>query len=910
MTAGVDDADDMHRPRPKTGATERGLTAAQAAALLARIGPNALPQVPPPSLAAVFLRQFRSPLIYILLVAALVSLALSDAKDAIFIGAVLLLNGIVGTAQEYSAGKAAAALRRLEQPDALVIRDDRQRLIAARDLVPGDLVLIEAGGRVPADIRLVEAGDLQCDESLLTGASLPVNKFATDAEDRCAEAHGCLAYAGTVVTRGRGQGVVVATGAATEIGRIAKDIGKGSISQPPLMIRLARFSRAIALSVGVALVLLVAVGLWRGMDLRDLFMMSVGLAVSAIPEGLPVAISVALAIGMRRMSRANVIVRKMSAVESLGSCTMIATDKTGTLTMNALMVTDICLPDGTALRCQVGHDPEDATVLGDGVDVDEARQRMASLVLAATLPNEAELVKDGAVWKGIGDTVDVALLTMAINSGALPEDLRERHPLAARIPYEPDLRYAASFHESGQVSPEGAIRIFVKGAPETLIAMSDRMEMGGGAVPIRHGELLAQKDRLAAQGLRVLAFAQGEMAPVSEAGYGHGHLINLTFLGLVGMKDPVRPEVPAAIRACHDAGIQVAMVTGDDPATASAIAAEAGLVFSSDQVVTGDAVARAEEKGDTALDRLTDRARIYARVNPSQKLAIVLSLARTGHFVAVTGDGVNDAPALKHAHVGVAMGRKGTEVAKESADIVITDENFASIVHGIREGRVAYANIRKVIFMLVSTGAAEVVLFLLAMPLGLPMPLLPVQLLWLNLVTNGIQDVALAAERGEGDELSLPPRKPAEPIFDRVMLRRILHSTMVMGVGGCAVFYWLLRHGYTEEAARNLLLLLFVLFENFQTFNSRSERHSIFRQGFLANPLLVLTVLGAQVLHIAALYIPGLSATLQLAPVSLAEWSVLLLLAATLFAVMELEKRWDGRMVPGRATARGGTAAG
>jgi Ca2+-transporting ATPase len=421
------------------------------------------------------------------------------------------------------------------------------------------------------------------------------------------------------------------------------------------------------------------------------------------------------------------------------------------------------------------------------------------------------------------------------------------------------------------------------------------MDTGGEAAPIERDALLRQKEKLAAQGLRVLGFAEGEITTEPDGEYSHRHLVNLTFLGLAGMQDPVRPEVPKAIRDCHGAGIEVAMVTGDDPRTAAVIAEQAGLVFSADQVVTGEQVRRAEEEGRNALDRLTKRARIYARVEPTQKLSIVLSLARNGHFVAVTGDGVNDAPALKHAHVGVAMGRKGTDVAKESADIILTDDNFASIVNGIHEGRVVYANIRNVIFMSVSTGAAEVVLFLLALPMGLAMPLLPVQLLWLNLVTNGIQDVALAAERAEGDELTFPPRRPKEPIFDRVMIRRIWHSTLVMGVGGFAMFYWLIEHGYGEDQARNLLLLLFVLFENFQTFNSRSEHHSAFRLRFLANPLLVLGVIGAQALHVAAMHMPGLSDTLRVGPVSLAEWGVLFLIASTLLVVMEFEKWWDQR---------------
>ncbi|WP_422003419.1 cation-translocating P-type ATPase [Reyranella sp.] len=881
--------------REPTGASGHGLTAGEAEARLAQHGPNALPEVRPPSLPLVFLRQFLSPLIYVLAAAALVSLLMGDLSDALFIGVVLLMNGAIGTVQEHSASRAAAALRAMEQPRATVIRDGAPAEIDARRLVPGDLVLLEAGGRVPADLRLLASSDLQCDESLLTGESAPVRKSAAapvgEAERRPDADHRlAMAFAGSTIVRGRARGIVTATGRTTEIGRIAAELGKRSMTQPPLIIRMERFARLITLAVGVAVVLLVLAGLMRDMALRDLFLLSVALAVSAIPEGLPVAISVALAIGMRRMAGVHVIVRRMAAVESLGSCTLIATDKTGTLTLNQLTVTDLCLPDGTLLACEAGDDLDACAVVPTEGSPESARRRVATLLRSAALPNEARLVREREGWSGAGDSVDIALLAAARKGGLVHEDLMARYPLASRIPYEPDLRYAASFH-----AHEGGIRVFVKGAPETVIAMADRMEVADGLVATDRARLLAQKEALAARGLRVLAFAEGEIAPEPEGGYGHRHLLNLVFVGLAGMQDPVRPEVPGAIRDCRRAGIGVAMLTGDDPRTALAIAAQAGLDAGAEEVVTGDRVRAAEEEGPEALDRLTRRARIFARVEPAQKLAIVMSQARNGHFVAVTGDGVNDAPALKHAHVGVAMGRKGTEVAKESADIVITDDNFASIVKGIEEGRVAYANIRKIVFMLVSTGAAELMLFLLAIPLGLPMPLLPVQLLWLNLVTNGLQDVALATEPAEGDELAYPPRPPREPIFDRVMIRRILHSTLVMGVGGFAVFWWLIERGTGEAEARNLLLLLFVLFENFQTFNSRSEHHSVFRQRLFANPLLLLAVIGAQVLHIGAMHLPVLRDLLHIAPVSLSDWAVLLLLAAVLLAVMEAEKWWDQR---------------
>ncbi|TCN21297.1 cation-translocating P-type ATPase [Sinorhizobium americanum] len=879
----------VSRAEALVGSEGIGFTEEEARLRLAEFGPNSLPEPQASSLAITFLRQFRSPLIYILLAAALVSVVVSDLKDALFIGIVLIANGIIGSLQEHTASKAALALRRLEQPKANVIRDGRLQEIDARLLVPGDLVALEAGGRVPADVRLLSATDLVCDQSLLTGESAPVHKTVL-AVDAISEVDSRpVAFAGTLVTRGRGRGLVVATGAATEIGKIAAELGRASVTKPPLMIRMERFSQYIAWVVAAAVALLVLVGVARAMPPSDLFMMSVGLAVSAIPEGLPIAISVALAISMRRMARTHVIVRRMPAVEALGSCTMIATDKTGTLTLNELTVTDIRLPDGTDIVCDTGADLDACKIRADGTPPAAARERAAALLKAASLPNEGSLTKEAKGWTAVGDTVDVALLAVAYKAGLSRKAFEEDYPLIARIPYEPDLKYAASFHRHGD-----SVRIFVKGAAETLIDMAGRMDMAGRAEPIDRNALLQQKEEMAARGLRVLAFAEGETVIDADGGFGRHLLVDLVFLGLAGMQDPVRPEVPQAIRDCHSAGLDVAMVTGDDPKTAAAIASQAGLIFTEDQVVTGEDVRSAEENGQESLDRLTRSGRIYARVAPSQKLALVLSLARNGHFVAVTGDGVNDAPALKHAHIGVAMGRKGTEVAKESADIVITDDNFASIVRGIREGRVAYANIRKVIFMLMSTGAAELLLFLIAIPFGMPMPLLPIQLLWLNLVTNGIQDIALASESPEGDELSRAPRRPSEPIFDRLMIRRIWQSALVMGGGGFVVFYFALRQGYDESEARNLLLLLFVLFENFQTLASRSERKSVFQLGFLANPLLLCSIAGAQALHIAAMYMPWLRQALQLSPISLVEWAMLLMAASSIFFVMEFDK-WRAR---------------
>ena len=871
-----------------------GLSTEEATTKFAQYGPNALPDVKTPSVLRIFFRQFLNPLIYILVAAALLSLTLNRIEDSIFIAIVLLINGVIGAAQEYSASQAAAALRKLEQHRATVLRDGMQKEIEAAELVPGDLVLLEAGNRVPADVQLTEAADLQCDESLLTGESAPVKKNA-DAQDegKSLLRRKDMAFAGSTITRGRGRALVTNTGLHTQIGKIAEQVARRSISEPPLLIRIKRFSRNIALAMLGAIVLLVGVGLFHNMGFQDLFLMSVGLAVAAIPEGLPIAISIALAIGMRRMAKTHVIVRNLPAVESLGSCTMIATDKTGTLTLNELTVTDISLPDGTVLTCEYGQWENPPRFHSPTIGDSEARLRAFGLLRAAALPNEGHLIVEENGWRGVGDTVDVALLAAAKEAGITTEDIQENYPLIQRISYEPDRKYAASFHQRAD-----KVFVFVKGAAETLITMASHMKVGEERTPILRDKILSQKDNLAARGLRVLAFAEGEIDAELDHGHEQLHLVDLTFLGLVGMQDPVRPEVPDAIRDCRRAGIYVTMITGDDPKTASAIAKDAGLVFSPGEIATGDDVRRADEIGRDALDRLTLKTRIYARVEPAQKLSIVLSLARNGHFVAVTGDGVNDAPALKHAHVGVAMGKKGTEVARESADIILADDNFSSIVAGIRQGRVAYANIRKVVFLLISTGASEVVLFLLAMPLGLALPLLPVQLLWLNLVTNGVQDVALACERAEGDELDYPPRNPKEPIFDHLMLHRILRSVLVMGVGGFVVYYWLLTNGYNVDEARNMLLLLFVLFENFQVFNARSEHHSVFKQSPFSNPFLVLSVIGAQALHISAMYIPDLNDTLGVEPMPIGEWMPLVLVASLLLVVMELEKRWDSGRNP------------
>jgi magnesium-transporting ATPase (P-type) len=857
------------------GSRPGGLSASEVAARLAQFGRNALPQPRAPRLAVVFLRQFRSPLIYVLLAAALVSLVLRDWTDAGFILAVLLINALIGTHQEYSAERSAQALKSLVTQRARVERGGTAHEIDAEELAPGDIVLLESGAKLPADVRLVAAHNLTVDESLLTGESLPVAKDAAavlEPETALSERVN-MAFAGSLVASGRARGLVVATGLGTALGRIAASVLERAPAKPPLIVRMERFTHMIAIVVGVAALAVAAVALARGATLAEVFVLAVALAVSAIPEGLPVALTVALAVGMQRMARRNVIVRRLVAVEALGSCTQIASDKTGTLTVNQLTVRRVQFPGEPPWEVTgEGVDPQGTFVLPQGAERGPHEARLARLARAAVLANEATLLERNGRWVGHGDTVDVALLVFARKAGVA--DVYA--PQLAAIPYEAEQRFSASLNRFADGS-----RASAKGALQTLLELCSAVD----ADAVR-----AQEHALAGAGYRVLAIAEGPLVLRKGESFSRERLRGLELVGLVAMSDPLRPQARGALEDCRRAGIAVAMLTGDHPVTALAIARDLGLAHEPAEVVSGAEIAQAAAEGERALDQLTAGARVFARIEPQQKLAIVQSMQRNGHFVAVTGDGVNDAPALRAAQVGVAMGASGTDVARETAELVLADDNFASIVAGVEEGRVAYGNVRKVIFLLVSTGAAEIVLFVLALAANVPLPLLAVQLLWLNLVTNGIQDVALAFEPAEGSELERPPRPPRERIFNGLMIERVALSALVIGGLAFGAYQWSLVRGYSTEEARNAALLLMVLFENVQAFNSRSETLSVFGHNPLRNKLLFFGTLAAQLVHIGALYTPGLSDVLGLQPVSFALWAELLMLALVLLLAMEAHK--------------------
>lgn len=860
---------------------ENGLSDSEAAGRLARYGTNSLPQKPPAPFWKTFIYQFRSPLMYILVFAAVIAFAIKEPTDAGFIIVALLLNAIIGGYQEWRAEQSAKALQKLLKIKATVERDGEIVDIDAESIVPGDIVWLESGNRAPADIRLLTTNGLEIDESLLTGESLPVLKDwswigrpGTPLGDTLN-----MAYAGSIVTRGRAKGVVAATGQATQVGRLALDVMSGGQGEPPLIARMKTFTHIIGF---VALISAVAIGL-LGLALgrygfNEMLHFVVALAVSAIPEGLPVAMTVALAVAMTRMARRGVIVRRLVAVEGLGSCTYIATDKTGTLTRNELTVKEVILPGGEAFEVSgVGFAPEGEVLSGGKPVARGGRPWLERLAIAAVLCNEADLHHRDHGWVWHGDTVDVSLLSFGHKLGYEREPLLDSCPQVNEIPFEPERQFSASYHKTGGHSTT----VFVKGAPERVI------EMCGIEKEEDKSGLLAIAEDMAGRGYRVLALAEGEIAGEVSPSEFPPEPSGLGLLGFAGMIDPLRHGVKEAVNSCRQAGIEVSMVTGDHPVTALAIARDLGMASDYSQVVTG---AELMSKSPEEMEKIVERTNVFARVSPNQKYQIVEAVQGAGHFVAVTGDGVNDAPALRTANIGIAMGKEGTDVAREVSELVISDDNFATIVAGVEEGRIAYDNVRKVIYLLISTNAAELVLILLSIIAGLPLPLLPVQILWLNLVTNGIQDIALAFEPGEGDSLQKKPRSPRERIFNKIMIERTLAATLTMGILGFGFFYVLIHSGWNEAAARNALLLLMVLFENVHIGNCRSETKSALILSPFRSPILLTGAVAALLVHVAAMYLPIGQSILGTEPVSLEMWGVVGALALTIFITMEIHK--------------------
>ncbi|MBA9079211.1 cation-translocating P-type ATPase [Rufibacter quisquiliarum] len=856
------------------GSSPEGLRMQEVAIRQQQYGLNKLPEPKRKTLLQIFLGQFLSPLIYVLIAAAVISLFAGTAGDAAFIMSIIVINALLGTWQESKAEYNASALRNMVRVRARVRRAGQMVEIDAQELVPGDVVLLESGMKVPCDVRLAQVNELTVEEALLTGESLPVMKqeAALSHEVQSLGDRVNMAFAATTVLKGRAWGVATSTGIQTEMGKIADSLASSYAERPPLLQRMDRFASTISKVVLVVCVLLGGIGWWRGMEVMEIFLFMIAVAVSAIPEGLPVALTVVLSIGTSRMAKRNVIVRRLPAVEGLGSCTMIASDKTGTLTMDQQSVQALVLPDGQHLDVTgQGYNGSGQISTSTGSPAALTLPHFQPLLQAAVLCNEASLQLTASGWEYTGDPVDVALLALAYKAGVSPAYFLTGVEVEKMVPYESENKFSGVFYRQ-----QGELCFWMKGAVEVI---AEKLP------PAQQGLLFQKTEALAKMGFRVIALAGGPVREVHLEG-----LPELSLAGIIGLIDPLREEAKAAVQECQAAGIEVAMVTGDHPETAFAIARQLGLAQTAQEVISGKELAQIQEQQPASFAQMLKGKHVFARVTPLQKKEIVEALKENGHFVAVTGDGANDAPALKAAHIGIAMG-SGTDLAKDTASLIITDNNFASITAGVEEGRFTYNNLRNIIYMLLSTGAAELLLIACTLILGLELPFIAVQLLWLNLVTNGIQDVGLAFEKGDASVMKLPPRKPEEGIFNQLMIKQLLLSAVFIAGITLVVWYILTEVNHLEMAhARSTLMMLMVLLQNFHVLNCRSETKSLFKTPLRNNYLLVAGILTSQLLHIAASYIPFLATTLQLEPIYFEEWLKLVPTAMIIFVVMEVFK--------------------
>jgi Ca2+-transporting ATPase len=841
----------------------RGLDPAEAAARLQRHGPNLIVEQRRRSLAGIFASQFRDFMIIVLLAAALVSGFVGEAQDTIAIVVIVLLNAVIGAVQEYRAERAVAALRALAAPVAEVLRAGERLSVETATLVPGDIVLLETGASVPADLRLLEAKDLQTDESALTGESRAVEKAVeplADADlpigDRCN-----LAFKGSLVSRGHGSGVVVASGMGTEIGRIAELLRSEEGVKTPLQRRLARFGRYLALAILAICAIVFVTGLLQGQPALLMFLTAVSLAVAAIPEALPAVVTVSLAFGARKLSRHNALVRRLPAVETLGSVTYICADKTGTLTQNR-MHAELFL---------AGGERRQSLPAADG-----AASPWREFGLTLALNNDVAL-RDG---EPSGEPTELALHAAAVAAGFDKQDLQTRYPRVAEIAFDSTRKLMSTVHDF-----DGQTAVLVKGAPEAILHRCTDALVPGGSAALDRDVLLAEAASLAAEGYRVLAFARRGLAASPESLDAEHIECELSFVGLVALIDPPRPEVPAAVAECREAGITPVMITGDHPATASAIAERLGMLEEHDRVLTG---AELTQLSDEELATAVRSVRVYARVSPEQKTQIVKALQANGEFVAMTGDGVNDAPALKRAGIGVAMGQRGTDVAREAADMVLLDDNFATIVGAVAAGRRVFDNIRKFIKYTMSSNSGEIWTLFLAPFFGLPVPLLPIHILWINLVTDGLPGLAFTTERAEPGTMRRPPRPPEESIFAHGMWQHILWVGLLVGGLSIASQAWSYARG--AEYWQTMVFTVLTLSQLFHAMVVRSERASLFSIGVASNRAMLGAVLLTLGLQMAVIYVPVLNVVFHTQPLPPQELAACFLLSSLVLVAVEIEK--------------------
>ncbi|MGK7867585.1 cation-transporting P-type ATPase [Falsiroseomonas sp. E2-1-a20] len=863
-----------------------GLGAGEAAQRLAEHGPNRLPAGAPRSALRRFLAQFSNLLIYVLLAAAAVTALLGHALDAAVILGVALVNAVVGFVQEGRAEQALEAIRGMLTPHASVLRDGRRLTIDAAAVVPGDLVLLEAGDRVPADLRLMRARGLRIEEAALTGESVPVEKSLDPAP---AEAplgdRASMAFSGTLVAAGSGTGLVVRTGAATELGRISGMIGDVQQLTTPLLRQMDAFARRLTFVIlGLSALVFAVALLLRGYGAEDAFMAVVGIAVAAIPEGLPAVLTIALAIGVRRMAARNAIIRRLPAVETLGAVSVICSDKTGTLTRNEMAVAAVETAAGRFGVSGKGYAPQGA-VTRDGEAPDaEAAPILAALARAAALCNDAALRDDPeAGWLVDGDPMEGALLAFAARAGESPEAVRIRLPRRDEIPFDARHRFMATLHGG-----HGHAFVCVKGAPERLLEMCDRQQGVAGAEPLDRAAWQARAEALAAGGMRVIALATRELPHGTAELPPHAVEHDLVLLGLVGLIDPPREEAVAAVADCQAAGIRVKMITGDHAATAGAIARQVGL-RGAGVVVTG---AELDALDDAALRARARDSDVFARTSPEHKLRLVEALQAEGAVVAMTGDGVNDAPALKRADVGVAMGRKGTEAAKEAAEMVLADDNFATIAAAVREGRNVYDNVQKVIAWTLPTNGGEALTIIAAILLGLTLPMTPVQILWINMVTATTLGLVLAFEPAEADIMRRLPRAAREPLLSGFVVWRVAFVSVLFTLGAFGIFAWSAWRGLPVEAARTAVVNALVVMEIAYLFSVRFQAGTSFTwRGALGTRAVLIGVGAVVVLQLAFTYAPPLQrlfATRPLDPV--ANGLPILALGLLLMLILEAEK--------------------
>lgn len=835
-----------------------GLSPDEATTRIDRYGRNALPEVARRRPWRMIVDQFADFMILVLIAAAVVSGVIGEPGDTIAIIVIVLLNAAIGFVQEYRAEQAMAALRRMAAPTARVRRGGEVVTVPADALVPGDTVLLDAGNVVPADLRLVETARLKIAEAALTGESQPVDKT-----DGCLAAADIplgdrrnMAYKGTIVTYGRGVGVVTATGLDTELGRIARLLAGAQEVKTPLQKRLARFGTGLAIAVLAICVIVFVAGVLRGEPLVLMFLTAVSLAVAAIPEALPAVVAISLALGAYKMVRQNALIRRLPAVETLGSITYICSDKTGTLTCNRMRA-EAFFAEGRR---------------GDGP---ATREPWTTLFRALALNSDATI---GETGQASGDPTEVALLEAAARTGATRVELEQTYCRVAELPFDSERKLMTTLHRDGD-----GIVAFVKGAPESLLPRAATQLQAAGEAPLPIEDILSEAEAMAADGLRVLAVAFRRMDAVPQPLESVEQ--DLVFLGLVGLLDPPRPEAQQAVAECKSAGVTPVMITGDHPATARAIARRLGIVDEDGEIMTGAELATVAEED---LAARVARVRVYARVDPQQKIRIVSALQARGEFVAMTGDGVNDAPALKRADIGVAMGKGGTDVAREASHMVLLDDNFATIVQAVREGRRIFDNIRKFIKYTMTSNSGEIWTIFLAPFLGLPIPLLPIHILWINLVTDGLPGLALANEPAEADVMRRRPRPPTESIFAHGMWQHIVWVGLLMGGICLALQAWAIHTGSAHW--QSMVFTVLTLSQLGHVLAIRSERESLFAVGPLSNRFLVITLALTFLLQLATLYVPALNPVFKTQPLDAHELALSLLLSTVVFFAVEAEK--------------------